>query len=148
MVPCWRGVCGGIRGLRRLLADRECREAVESDLIDRGLRLRNLPSPDLNWRDLWVIVRHLPTGSALNRVQDPDWRWDLHAQLGAGMYDLLAGANWQRSGDNSAERPTPLPRPGLDTSESAVAAPKKTASEVRALVANVKSRNRKIAGRH
>lgn len=52
-------------------------EAVEFDLIGMGLRLRDFPSGALSWRDLLVICRQAPPGSAIARAvrqhpaQDP-----------------------------------------------------------------------------
>lgn len=42
--------------------------------------------------------------------------WDTSDHLLAGIYDLLAGANWQRSGGKSA-RPKPITRPGARTTD-------------------------------
>lgn len=50
---------------------------------------------------------------ALYKMLNPDWPWDLDTQLLAHMGDLLAGANWQRSGDKHARKPEPIKRPGL-----------------------------------
>jgi hypothetical protein len=107
---------GGIFGLRRLL--REHGEAVEYDLIERGLRLWQLGTAELSWRDLWVLVRNVPQSSALGKARDPEgWMWDLPAFLMAGQFDALQGANWQRAGDPKAKRPDPLPRPGVVPAE-------------------------------
>ncbi len=38
--------------------------------------------------------------------------WDVDTHLLATIVDLLAGANWQRSGVKGAPRPKPLDRPG------------------------------------
>ncbi|QDG88869.1 hypothetical protein [Pseudarthrobacter sp. NIBRBAC000502770] len=38
--------------------------------------------------------------------------WDLRNHLLAGVFDLLAAANWQRAGDEHAKKPERLPRPG------------------------------------
>lgn len=67
----------------------------------------------LSWRDLLVLVKQAPRGSALSRaVHGESDLWDLHGHLLGVIADLLASANWQRAGDNNAKRPTPIPRPG------------------------------------
>jgi hypothetical protein len=42
--------------------------------------------------------------------------WTLEAQLLAQIADLLAGANWQRSGGKS-QKPKPIKRPGVTGDE-------------------------------
>lgn len=46
--------------------------------------------------------------------------WDLKAQIAAGQFDLMAGANWQRAGDPKAPKPEPLPRPGVKSGTKTV----------------------------
>lgn len=102
---------GGIQGLVELLDEHG--EAVEYDLIALGLRLRDLGTERLTWRDLFVIVRQSPRTTALNRERLGEAAdWSLTEHLLAGVFDLLAGANWQRSGDKHAPRPKPIARPG------------------------------------
>lgn len=102
---------GGIRGLSRLLG--EYGEALEFDLIGLGLRRDWLGTDELTWRDLYVIVKHLPESSAIRREALGDQAaWDVKAHLLAGVFDLLAVANWQRGGDENAKKPERLPRPG------------------------------------
>lgn len=79
-----------------------------------GLRLSWLGTDALTWRDLHVIVRQSPAGSAIHRAHaGPDHIWGLHEQLLAAIFDSLAVANWQRGGDEKAKRPEPLERPGV-----------------------------------
>lgn len=112
MAGGFAGGSGGIFGLCRLL--REHGEAVEYDLIALGLRLEWLGTDALSWRDLLVIVKQSPRGSALSRaVNGEDDFWGLPEHLLAGIFDLLASANWQRGGDEKAKRPDPFPRPGV-----------------------------------
>jgi hypothetical protein len=59
-----------------------------------------------------VLLIHLPQDAASVKIRDPG-AWDLTDQLLAGIHDLLAAANWQRSGDKRIPRPKPLPRPGV-----------------------------------
>ncbi len=55
---------------------------------------------------------HLPVGSAVLRALDSEGRlqWTVTDYLLATVVDLLAGANWQRSGGKGS-RPKPIPRP-------------------------------------
>lgn len=105
------GLPGGIHCLLTLLDEHQ--EAIEYDLISLGLRLAWLGTGRLTWRDLAVIVRHSPRTSALARaVNGDETTWSLTDHLLAGVYDLLALANWQRAGKKNSPRPRPLPRPG------------------------------------
>lgn len=109
------GDAGGIFGLLDLLDEHG--EAVEYDLITLGLRLSDLGTPRLTWRDLWVIVHHLPAGAALSRaVAGEDALWALTDHLLAVLIDATQLGNWQR--ENAGRKsPTPkpklLPRPGV-----------------------------------
>jgi hypothetical protein len=67
----------------------------------------------LSWRRLNSLILHLPPESACVAVTNPD-RWDRDELLLAGIYDLLAAANWQRSGRKNSPKPKPLPRPGVN----------------------------------
>jgi hypothetical protein len=63
-------------------------------------------------------VRQSHRGTALFRaVAGDDGDWDLHGHLLGGIWDLLAAANWQRGGDESAKKPERLPRPGVTKQE-------------------------------
>lgn len=100
---------GGIAGLVRLL--REHGEAIEYDLIALGLRRDWLGTPALSWRDLLVITRQTPQGTALHRAVNGERSdWTLPVALLADIYDVLNAANWQRSG-GKGRRPKPWPRP-------------------------------------
>lgn len=107
---------GGILGLLELLDEHQ--EAVEYDLIALGLRLRDLGTPILTWRDLLVIIRQLPETSALVRElrrDAPEW-WPRTDQLLAAVFDQLAILAWQNTDDarNGRNKPEPLPRPGIE----------------------------------
>lgn len=63
--------------------------------------------------DVADLAAHLPRESAtilavVPRVEGE--AWDVNAHLLAAVVDLLAGANWQRSGGRT-NKPNPLPRP-------------------------------------
>lgn len=109
-----RGVqhrAGGILGLCCLLDEHS--EAIEYDLLTLGRRLDNLGTPELSWRDLYVITRHLPPTSALRRAMgDGEEPWSTTDYLLALIADGINGGNWQRAGKSSAPKPRPIPRPG------------------------------------
>lgn len=103
---------GGIVGLAELI--RSNGEAIEFELLTRGLHLDRLGTKHLTWRDLKVLVRHLPPGNALQRERHGDAAyWTIDTYLLALIGDALQGANWQRAGDKHATRPKPIPRPEL-----------------------------------
>jgi hypothetical protein len=78
------------------------------------LRLSWLGTEALTWRDLYVIVKQSPPDSAIHRsLTGLDHVWDLHGHLLAGIFDVLAVANWQRGGDENAKKPERLDRPGV-----------------------------------
>lgn len=68
----------------------------------------------ISYRRLGVLIEHLaasPTSAlwgAMHEARD----WSPTDYILANVYDALASANWQRAGDQHAERPRPLPRPG------------------------------------
>lgn len=105
---------GGIAGLALILKDHG--EAVEFDLLSMGLRLDDLGTDRLTWRDLYVVIHRAGPRSALMREVQPElsaWASGLVlADLLAHAVDLLAGGNWQRAGKKTAPKPKPIPRPG------------------------------------
>lgn len=102
---------GEVLGLAELVDQHE--SAIAYDLLERGLRLRDLPSERLTWADLRTIVTHLPRGSALHRERaGEDSEWGLAEQLLAAIADALNGANWQRAG-SKGRAPKPIDRPGV-----------------------------------
>lgn len=76
-----------------------------------GRRLDDLGTLALSWRDLLVITRNAPRGSALSRaVNGADW--GPAEYLLALVVDVLQSGNWQRAGKPNAPKPKPLQRPG------------------------------------
>lgn len=105
---------GGIRGLVELIVEHG--ESVEYDLIKHGLRLRDLGTEKLSWRDLWVIVTQQdPAVSATHRALNPDDApWNMHTFLLAETVDTLRTLVWfkTKDGQKGRKRPKPIPRPG------------------------------------
>jgi hypothetical protein len=92
-------------------------EALEADLIDKGLRLRDCPTPAFNWRDLWVLVRHSSRNSHIVGAANPDVAyWDHHAMLQAAMIDSLNWLVWAKTekAAKGGDPPDPLVRPGVE----------------------------------
>lgn len=110
-----RNRLGGIFGLCELIEQHA--GAVEYDLIRHGLRLRNLGTRELSWRDLLVIVKNQPPDqSALAVAVNPDdaaWQ-SLEPHLLAEMVDMLHLLVWAKTKDASKGRgrPKPIERPG------------------------------------
>lgn len=100
---------------------RDHKSALESDLIDRGLRLRNFPTPEYTWHDLHVIITNSNVHSRLFAACHPEQAgWDLPAQLAAEAVDLLRWIQWSKSQsaqDDPENPPKPIPRPGVGTKE-------------------------------
>lgn len=63
------------------------------------------------------LIENLPLDAALWREVNPDSMWTLTDLLLAHIADVLATGNWQRAGDPHAQRPKPLPRPGVEAPE-------------------------------
>lgn len=104
---------GGILGLHReVLSNAPARQALQYDLLVRGLTLESLGTLALTWYDLLVFVKYVQTepNSALAReLHGPTW--SIEAQLMAIVADTVAVANWQRAGKKSAPKPKRIPRP-------------------------------------
>lgn len=105
---------GGIQSLRRLLD--EYSEAVEYDLISLGLRIDDLGTERLSWRDLKVIITRMPQErSALAAERHPeDSAWGLLHMLTAELVDVQRVALWAKTKDGAKNRnrPKPIERPG------------------------------------
>lgn len=111
----FHGVVGGILSLVDLI--REHGEALEYELIRAGVRLRDCPSPGLDWRDVYVVAAHAGADSAIARsINGPDHEWTLTNQLLAGATDLLAWLQWSKTKDGARNQnqPKPIQRPGVD----------------------------------
>lgn len=98
--------------------------ALEYDLIKDGLRLRDCPSDEFNWRDLWVYVKHSGETSALWQARNPKFAgWTLTTRLLAIIANALRWLVWAKTKDGHRNRNRPVPigpdmgdqqsRPGL-----------------------------------
>lgn len=112
----------GILGLLGFLDDHG--EAVEYDLIRLGLRLRDLPSPRLTWRDLRVIVwaEGGRQDSEIYKAQygDNDSQWGLPEQLIAMIADSVNWLVWSKTkdGERNRNKPKRIPRPGVEDTKT------------------------------
>ncbi|WP_236567109.1 DUF5361 domain-containing protein [Nocardia sp. CY41] len=111
----FRDHAGGILSLDALIEAHP--HAIESDLIDRGLRLRDLGTDQLSWGDLRAIVQCARPESALVRATRPtEWQWGLTEHLLADIADSLRWLRWSKTKaaqSRSAQPPQPIQRPGL-----------------------------------
>lgn len=80
---------------------------LEYDLAALGIDLLDFWRGTLSPRRLEVLIRHLPPTSATKRAM-LKWHHSTEDIL-ADVFDVLAGANWQRA--HSRERPVPYPKP-------------------------------------
>lgn len=93
---------------------------AEFDLIQAGLRLRDCPSEQFNWRDLMVLVKHADRHTRLFKACHPDAaEWDLNNQLLATAVDLLRWLQWAKTdkAQDPDSMPDPWPRPGVKSRE-------------------------------
>ena len=106
---------GGITGLVLLIEEHG--PAIEYDLIKLGLRLRQLGTDALSWRDLLVIAQHSGHDTALHASMEPEASpWKLSEHLLAVIADAVIAGNWMQSkdGQKNRNRPKPIPRPGVE----------------------------------
>lgn len=81
-----------------------------------GLDLDCIGSPELTWGRVWRLVQVIPktSRSALAWAKSREkGAYPLDIELGAGSFDALSVANWQRSkkASNAGSAPKPIPRP-------------------------------------
>lgn len=116
MAEALRPGAGGISGLRQLL--REHGEAVEADLRSvYGVRLRELFTGGMTWRELGVYVRAMPTGSATRTALNKGRPEPTGEQvLLADVFDILQHVDWHVQAANVEKesklpaKPKPYPR--------------------------------------
>lgn len=117
MAGTFRGVAGGILSLAALIE--RYPQAIKADLIDRGLRLRDLGTEALTWDDLNAVLTCLLPDAALARAINPQWVWGLPEMLAADIADSLRWLVWAKTKDAAKGRnqPKPIPRPGVKQPE-------------------------------
>ncbi|ATL65146.1 DUF5361 domain-containing protein [Nocardia terpenica] len=79
--------------------------------------MRDVGSPEFDWRDLLVLIRQSPRDSALMAAAHPEAaRWGQGEFLLAELVDLTALLLWAKTvdGAKNRNRPRPYPRPGVD----------------------------------
>lgn len=110
---------GGHRGgILSLLALHEKHpEAVEYELLSLGIRWRDIPSEQANWRDAWVAIKCRPNGGALHRALDPEGaNWSVTDFILARLTHSLeqhATDFRQAHGDKRAKPPKRIRVPGM-----------------------------------
>lgn len=105
---------GGILQLLELFSDPDVARAIEADLIRDGLRLRWLGDGTgrLSWHDLYVLVMHPTSDSAMLR-QMGIWSPIMHRL--ANVEDAIRIVSWQLSG--SKQKPQLVERPGMQSAD-------------------------------
>lgn len=94
--------------------------ALEADLINKGMRLRDFPSERHTWRDLWVFVTyggvHTHTFAATNPEKAG---WGRIEQLIAGISDNVSWMQWAKTeaAQHGSEPPDLIVRPGVKARE-------------------------------
>ena len=89
---------------------------IEYDLICKGIRLRDIPSRESNWRDLLVILRMSgPKDRFYQAVNPKSAQWDLTNSLLAELVDTARWIQWAKTENarDSSTMPKPIPRPGV-----------------------------------
>ena len=121
--------------------------ALESDLIKAGLRLRNYPSPEYTWRDLWIFVRHVSITSTCLVRCSPSRGWDRNNMLLADMVDGIHWLQWAQTKDGrkNRNRPEKIPRPGVTEPPRDGAKPK--AAPLSAIKRKFADRHRRVSDR-
>lgn len=106
---------GGIRKLRELIEEHPTE--VEFELIRLGLRLDQLGSPLLSWRDLAVIVTHCAMGSPLRTALQGFESWTRLELLAAMQVNLQAHWTWLNMDEKKRgqfDPPVEIPGPKAD----------------------------------
>lgn len=111
-----------INEIRSVIATVEKNRApLEADLIERNLRLRNCPSPEFNWRDLWVFITYADVHTNIVAAEHPEragWgRLELLMADVADNTDWLVWAKTKAAQERGATPPERRPRPGVKPAE-------------------------------
>lgn len=107
--------------IRKLLAliDKHS-EPLEADLIDKGMRLRDCPSPEFNWRDLSVFVKFVGPHTHIFRATSPKKAgWDKLSMLMADAVDDLNWLVWvqTKAAHDGGDPPEQIERPGVKSKQ-------------------------------
>ena len=81
------------------------------------MRLRDCPSPEFDWRDLLIYVKHADDTTKLWQSQNPKYAgWTVTDRLLAIIANALRWLVWAKTKDakRNRNRPKPIPRPGDD----------------------------------
>jgi Family of unknown function (DUF5361) len=111
-----------INRIRQLLAliDKHG-EPLEADLINKGLRLRDCPSPEFDWRDLSVFVKFVGPHTHIVAATSPKRAgWDNLSMLIADAVDDLNWLVWAKTkaAADGGDPPALIERPGVKTAQS------------------------------
>lgn len=109
---------------------------MEADLLRYyGVDLLDYHRGTLSARRVRVLIEHLPRDAALVRALHGETaEWGLTEHLLAATVDQLAVSNWlfvSANRDEHAdppERPSPVPRPGIEEEEPVAASPDQIAA--------------------
>lgn len=110
MARVLRAEAGGIRGLRELI--RRHGRALEADLPAAypGVRLRQLYTGELTWRELASLVQGLPANSRLRTaLNEGRTEPTAEAVLLADIFDMLQNVDWHIVASN-VDKKTNLPK--------------------------------------
>lgn len=87
-------------------------EEVEYDLIQAGARLRDWPDNGVTWRDLYIVIRHAPPGSAVYRaVAGDEWHRTPELEFLREIEHNLRVLAWQNGNGKSHDYPEPIRLP-------------------------------------
>ena len=108
MARCLRRHGGGIARCLAVIAEHP--DPLAYELLGRGLRIEQLGSDDLTWRDLALIIAYPRPGTPLHAaLHGADARWDgIEPQLLAIIADRLGHITWQIGGGANTDPPPPL----------------------------------------
>ncbi len=122
-------------------------EAIEYDLMCRGIDLLDFFRGSITPRRMWVLIKGLVRDSSTNTSREIGGPWDLETLLLAAAVDdirlnnfILAAVNSPK-GKNPLPMPKPIPRPGVEenspnTTVKKFGATDKTPEEVREILAS------------
>ena len=111
------------------------KDALEYELIRHGLRLRQLGSPMLSWRDIWAIVANLQRGTPLARAIDPSMAWTQTDYWLQSIEYSLRWLVWAKTKDGSKNRKKPKPVEAPKPKKNRANGPRMTKRQLREYLA-------------